>query len=109
MAVYITPHTLVMTPRELLQMGGQQHQVLGNYGVESSKNAAISIMMVTTMWSFVLWGKSRFRNTSRSIDRFIAVAFLAGAANILWLGIYGYYIPANVRVGLSVPYGGDNP
>jgi len=103
MAVYITPHTIVMTPRELLQMGGQQHQVLGNYGVESSKNAAISIMMVTTMWSFVLWGKSRFRNTSRSIDRFIAVAFLAGAANILWLGIYGYYIPANVRVGLSVP------
>lgn len=103
MAVYITPHTIVMTPRELLQMGGQQHQVLGNYGVESSKNAAINIMMVTTMWSFILWGESRFRNTSRSIDRFIAVAFLAGAANILWLGIYGYYIPANVRVGLSVP------
>ena len=103
MAVYITPHTIVMTPRELLQMGGQQHQVLGNYGVESSKNAAINIMMVTTMWSFVLWGESRFRNTSRSINRFISVAFLAGAANILWLGIYGYYIPANVRVGLSVP------
>jgi cytochrome bd-type quinol oxidase subunit 1 len=103
MAVYITPHTIVMTPRELLQMGGQQHQVLGNYGVESAKNAAINIMIVTTMWSFVLWGKSRFRNASQSIDRFIAVAFFAGAANILWLGIYGYYIPANVRVGLSVP------
>lgn len=103
MAVYITPHTFMMTPRELFQMGGQQHQVLGNYGVESAKNPAINIMMVVTMWSFVLWGKSRFRNTSRSIDRFIAVAFLSGAANILWLGIYGYYIPANVRVGLSVP------
>jgi cytochrome bd-type quinol oxidase subunit 1 len=103
MAVYITPHTLVMTSRELLQMGGQRHPVLGNYGVESAKNAAINIMMVATMWSFILWGKSRFRNTSHSIDRFIAVAFLAGAANILWLGIYGYYIPANVRVGLSVP------
>jgi cytochrome bd ubiquinol oxidase subunit I len=103
MAVYITPHTMVMTPRELLQMGGQQHPVLGNYGVESSKNAAINMMIVVTMWSFVLWGKSRFRNASRSIDRFTTVAFWAGAANILWLGIYGYYIPANVRVGLSVP------
>lgn len=103
MAVYITPHTFVMTPRELFQMGGQQHQVLGNYGVESAKNAAINAMMVATMWSFLLWGKSRFRNTSRSIDCFIAVAFLIGTANILWLGIYGYYIPANVRVGLSVP------
>jgi len=102
-AVYITPHTMVMTSRELLQMGGQQHQVLGNYGVESAKNAAINIMMVVTMWSFILWGKSRSRNVSHSIDRFIVVAFLAGAANILWLGIYGYYIPANVRVGLSVP------
>lgn len=103
MAVYITPHTIVMTSRELLKMGGQQHPVLGNYGVESAKNAAINIMMIATMWSFVLWGKSRFRNASHSIDRFTAVAFLAGAANILWLGIYGYYIPANVRVGLSVP------
>lgn len=103
MAVYITPHTMVMTPRELFQMGGQQHQVLGNYGVESSKNPAINIMIVTTMWSFILWGKSRFRNASQWIDRFMAVAFCAGAANILWLGIYGYYIPANVRVGLSVP------
>lgn len=103
MAVYITPHTIVMTPRELLQMGGQQHQVLGNYGVESAKNAAINIMIVVTMCSFILWGKSRFRKASHSIDRFMAVAFLAGAANILWLGIYGYYIPANVRVGLSVP------
>ena len=84
-------------------MGGQQHQVLGNYGVESAKNPAINIMMVVTMWSFILWGKSRFRNASPSIDRFIAVAFCVGAANILWLGIYGYYIPANVRVGLSVP------
>ena len=55
------------------------------------------------MWSFVLWGKCRSRKASLSIDRFIAVAFLAGTVNILWLGIYGYYIPANVRVGLSVP------
>ena len=103
MAVYITPHTMVMTPRELLQMGGQQHQVLGNYGVESAKNAAINIMIVVTMWSFILWGKSRYQKTSYSNGLFISTAFLVGVANILWLGIYGYYIPANVRVGLSVP------
>lgn len=103
MAVYITPHTMVMTPRELLQMGGQQHQVLGNYGVESAKSPAINIMMVVTMWTFVLWGKCRSQKASLSIDRFIVAAFVAGAINILCLGIYGYYIPANVRVGLSVP------
>jgi cytochrome bd ubiquinol oxidase subunit I len=31
--VFITPHTMVMTPAELKAMGGQQHPVLGNYGV----------------------------------------------------------------------------
>jgi hypothetical protein len=29
--------------------------------------------------------------------------FAAAYVNIVWLAIYGYYIPANVRVGLSVP------
>lgn len=31
-AVYVTPHTLVMTPLELKQMGGQQHQVRSGVG-----------------------------------------------------------------------------
>ena len=29
--------------------------------------------------------------------------FFFAYVNIIWLAIYGYYIPANVRVGLSVP------
>jgi hypothetical protein len=29
--------------------------------------------------------------------------FIIAGLNILWLGIYGYYIPASVRVGLFVP------
>ncbi|MGH7231710.1 MAG: hypothetical protein ACREJU_10185 [Nitrospiraceae bacterium] len=36
--IFITPHTMVMTPAELKAMGGQQHPVLGNYGVMSAKN-----------------------------------------------------------------------
>ena len=28
-----------------------------------------------------------------------------GIANIVWVAIYGFYIPAHVRVGLSVPQG----
>ncbi len=33
----------------------------------------------------------------------LAALFIAAEVNILFLGIYGYYIPANVRIGLSVP------
>jgi len=53
--VYISPHTMVMTPLELKNLGGQQHPVLGNYGVESAKSTAVNLMMVLTTWSFLLW------------------------------------------------------
>jgi len=34
---------------------------------------------------------------------FMGCFFALAYVNIIWLAIYGYYIPANVRVGLSVP------
>ena len=106
MVVYITPHTMVMTPLELKNMGGQQHQVLGNYGVESAKSAAVNLMILVTAWSFVLWRFCRNsvpNDRTRRLLQLIAVGFLVAGTNILLLGIYGYYLPANVRVGLSVP------
>ena len=51
--VFITPHTMVMTPAELKAMGGQQHPVLGNYGVMSAKNGGINVIITTTVLSFV--------------------------------------------------------
>jgi hypothetical protein len=103
-AVYVTPHTLVMTPLELKQMGGQQHQVLGNYGVESAKQPAISIMILLTAWSLLIWSWCSNQGARVMMEtRLITGAFLAAMVNIVWLGIYGYSIPANVRVGLSIP------
>jgi hypothetical protein len=105
-AVYITPHTMVMNPVELIAMGGQQHQVLGNYGVESAKSTAGNLMILITGWSWILW---RFSHNalrddhSRRLLQINSVGFVLAALNVIWLGIYGYYIPANVRVGLSVP------
>ena len=40
---------------------------------------------------------------SRRLLQIISVAFVIAGINTIWLGIYGYYLPANVRVGLSVP------
>ncbi len=105
-AVYVTPHTMVMTGSELESMGGQQHQVIGNYGVESAKSTAVNIMMVATMWSFFLWRRTRYEGIvyrNRLYDPLVITFFFVAAANILWLGIYGYFIPANVRIGLSIP------
>jgi cytochrome d ubiquinol oxidase subunit I len=104
--VYITPHTLVITPVELKAMGGQQHPIVGNYGVESSKQPAINIMMLVTVWSWLMLWKNRYlSDKSRHLigDLVLLGLFLGAAINIIGLGIYGYYIPANVRVGLSIP------
>lgn len=105
MMVSITPHTIVMTPLELQQMGGQQHPVLGNYGVESAKSTAAWLMSIVTLWSWVLWqrcGASDYVFGKTKRDWFLVAAFMMGAANIIAIGSYGYFLPANVRIGLQL-------
>ncbi|TLY45159.1 MAG: hypothetical protein E6K59_05090, partial [Nitrospirae bacterium] len=104
--VWLTPHTMVMTPAELKAMGGQQHPVLGNYGVMSAKNGAINTIITTTVLSFIMYQRANKVPTVRWAplgDAFLFGLFTMAYVNIIWLAIYGYYIPANVRVGLSVP------
>jgi cytochrome bd ubiquinol oxidase subunit I len=104
--VFITPHTMVMSPAELKAMGGQQHPVLGNYGVMSAKNGGINVIITTTVLSFVWYMRGNKVSTvswSKFGNIFMGCFFFFAYVNIIWLAIYGYYIPANVRVGLSVP------
>ncbi|MBI3608588.1 MAG: cytochrome ubiquinol oxidase subunit I [Nitrospirae bacterium] len=104
--VWLTPHTLVMRAAELKAIGGQQHPVIGNFGVMSAKNGAVNTMLMTTIISFILYQRS---------NKIIAVPwaawgnaamigmFAVALVNNWWLAIMGYFIPANIRVGLSVP------
>jgi len=104
--IFITPHTIVMSPAELKAMGGQQHPVLGNYGVMSAKNGGINVIITTTVLSFIWYMRGNKLSTvpwAKFGNIFMGVFFGLAYTNIVWLAIYGYYIPANVRVGLSVP------
>ena len=103
--VYITPHTPVMTGLELKKIGGQQHPIIANFGVESAKQTAINIMIAVTIWTLILWWRTKYKATTNHswIDALLVGLFIAGGINIIWLGIYGFYIPAQVRVGLSIP------
>ncbi len=103
---WLTPHTLVMTPAELKAMGGAQHPVVGNYGVMSAKNTAINIMISTTVLCFILYQRCNKTPTVKWAwmgNLALTAIFVGAAINIIFLGIYGYFIPANVRIGLSVP------
>ncbi len=103
---WLTPHTLVMTPAELKAMGGAQHPIVGNYGVMSAKNTAINTMITTTVATFLIYQRSNFNLKvpwAWKGNIFLVCLFALAELNILFLGIYGYFIPANVRIGLSVP------
>ena len=106
--VWFTPHTIAMSPSEMRAMGAAQHPVIGQFGVMSAKNGAINVMICLTGLSYLLY---------RRANRIIAVPwatagnialgalFVIGIVNIAWVAIYGFFIPAHVRVGLSVPQG----
>ena len=106
--VWFTPHTLATSASEMKAMGAAQHPVIGQFGVMSAKNGAINLMICLTALSFILYCRAnRIITVSWASwgNILLGLLFILGMANIVWLAIYGFYIPANVRVGLSTPQG----
>ncbi|GKS66084.1 hypothetical protein YTPLAS72_33880 [Nitrospira sp.] len=104
--IWLTPHTLLMSASEVKAMGGAQHPVIGNYGVMSAKNGAVNIMILVTALSFLYYRRANRTMTISWIqagNTLITVFYVIGALNVIWLSIYGFYLPAKVRVGLSAP------
>jgi cytochrome bd ubiquinol oxidase subunit I len=105
-AVWATPRSIIATVSETRAMGGGAHPQLGYFGVMSAKNTAVNLLILTTYVSFLLYRRSG-RTPTVSWAKLgnalqFAIAFLAGAT-VLFLGIYGYFVEAKVRIGLSVP------
>ena len=104
--IWLTPHTLLMSASEVKAMGGAQHPVIGNYGVMSAKNGAVNILILVTALSFLYYRRANRTMTiswAKTGNIVITMLYLVGALNIIWLSIYGFYLPAKIRVGLSAP------
>ncbi len=104
--VWFTPHTLVLTPEEAKAMGGAQHPVIGNYGVMSAKNGAINLMILLSALSYLLYKRANRIMTARWAwqgNLVIGSVFAGAFLNVVGLSVYGFYLPANIRVGLSLP------
>jgi hypothetical protein len=87
-------------------MGSTQHPVIGNYGVMAAKNTAINTIVLTIGLCLVIYrrcNKAMTVSWVRQGNIFLVVLFAAAEANILFLGIYGFYVPARVRVALALP------
>jgi cytochrome d ubiquinol oxidase subunit I len=91
---------------EVRAMGGSVHPVLGFLGVMSAKNTAVNILILTTFMSFLLYQRTGKIATVPWARTGIVVQlsiFAVAAFIVIFLGVYGYFVEASVRIGLSVP------
>ena len=105
-AVWATPRSIIATVSEVRAMGGSTHPVLGYLGVMSAKNTAVNILILTTFMSFLLYrrtGKVATVSWAKTGHLAQLLIFAATAVFVIFLGVYGYFVEATVRIGLSVP------
>lgn len=104
--IWLTPHTVMMSGSEVKAMGGSSHPVVGNYGVMSAKNGAVNILILVTTLSFIYYRRANRTMVVSWVKQgnlLIGALFLLGSINIIYLSVYGFYLPAKLRVGLSSP------
>ncbi len=104
--VWATPHSLVASVEEARAMGGSHHPVLGVLGVMSAKNTAVNILILTTYISFLLYRRGNKEATvswARTGNIIQFAIFAVVIIFVVFLGVYGYFVEARVRIGLSVP------
>ncbi len=99
--VWLTPHSLVASLQEARAMGGTHHPVLGVFGVMSAKMTAVNLMLLITFASFLMYQRANKVETVRWAKggRIAQYVIIFGAGlYIIWAGVYGYFVPAIVRV-----------
>jgi cytochrome d ubiquinol oxidase subunit I len=104
--VWATPRSIIATVSEIRAMGGSSHPILGYLGVMSAKNTAVNILILTTFMSFLLYrrtGKVASVAWAKTGHAAQLTIFAAVAVFVIFLGVYGYFVEATVRIKLSVP------
>src|SRR6476619_6715494 len=104
--VWATPRSIIATVSELRAMGGSSHPVLGYLGVLRVNKKAINILILTTFMSFLLYrrtGKVATVPWAKMGHAAQLAIFATTAVFVIFLGVYGYFVEATVRIRLSVP------
>jgi len=104
--VWATPHSIIATVSEVRAMGGSTHPILTFLGVMSAKNTAVNILILSTYMSFLLYrrtGKEPTVTWAKAGNAAQLAIFTTAAAIVIFLGVYGYFVEATVRIKLSVP------
>lgn len=104
--VWATPHSLVATVEEARAMGGSHHPILNVLGVMSAKNTAVNLLILTTYVSFLLYRRANKEATvswAKAGNWIQFGIFAVVVIYVVFLGVYGYFVDAQTRIGLSRP------
>lgn len=102
-SVWLTPHSLVASVSEARAMGGAHHPLLGVFGVMSAKLTVVNLMIVTTFICFILYWRADKVVTvkwGKAANIFTVLLITAAVIFIIWLGVYGYFVPSVYRVNV---------
>jgi hypothetical protein len=72
----------------------------------SAKNTAVNILILTTFMSFLLYRRTGKISTvawAKTGNAAQLTIFAIAAITVIFLGVYGYFVEATVRIKLSVP------
>lgn len=104
--VWVTPHTLILTPAEMKALGGSHHHILGALGIMPAKNIAVNLMLIFTFLSFQLYRRSdKVAQVSWKMagDAFMVAIYFVAVLNVIFAGVYyGYFTSTVYNVGSSV-------
>lgn len=104
--IWVTPHTIILSADEIVQLGGSHHHLLGPLGIMPAKNIAVNLMLVATFLSFQLFRRSDKVVTvswARTGNVLMVSIYVVAIANIIFAGVYyGYFTNTVYKVGSSV-------
>ena len=89
--IWMTPHTMVASLEEARKMGGAHHPLLGVFGVMSAKNTVANIMILTTLFSFLLYRRGNkstplpFASQPAAAKVGLIIAMLASFGLMIWM------------------------
>ncbi len=91
--IWMTPHSLVASLEEARKMGGAHHPLLGVFGVMSAKNTVANIMILATLYSFLLYRRGNkstplpYGSQPASATVWLIVGMVASFGLIYYLGV----------------------
>ncbi|MCW8883621.1 MAG: hypothetical protein OQK12_00030, partial [Motiliproteus sp.] len=104
--VWVTPHTLILSAKEVAALGGSHHHLLGPLGIMPAKNIAVNLMLIVTFLSFQLYRRSDKVATvswAPAGNALMVAIYVIAVVNVIFAGVYyGYFTNTVYKVGSSV-------